>query len=86
MIYNGFIRVIFVSSLPIMLGILLNLRYGINSSDVSIINTCSALLAIFGFILFSYKITKLIMRYSNDLENAEYKSRFDLLTEEIKSE
>ena len=69
-----------------MFGIFLNFRYGINSSTISIVNTCSAAIAAFVYILFSYEITKLIKIYSNDIENPEFKSRYSLITDELKIE
>ena len=52
MIYNGIIRLLMTSFIYIMFGFSLNLRYGVNDSAISILNTTVSILAFIGICIF----------------------------------
>ena len=63
MIYNGIIGIILASIIYFMLGGFLNLRYGIDSSIESILNSILSVLACILIIWFTITVLQITMKY-----------------------
>ena len=62
-IYNGIIRMILVSVFYFMLGSLLNLRFGISSSVLSIFNTILSVITWIWIFFFAVNVLHIITKY-----------------------
>ena len=63
MMYNGMIRLVLESCIYFMFGSMLNFRYGVNGSMISIFNTIISGLVLLLLIAFGYTILVLNYRY-----------------------
>ena len=65
MIYNGIILILMTSSIYIMLGFMLNFRYGINVSIMSDVNAGLGIIAFAGYIYFANTVLKFIILFQD---------------------
>ena len=67
-----------------MLGFMLNFRYGVNNTTISIINSLISLFALAGLTYFSYKILQLIFIFKEMMHQTNYKSTYGVITKDVK--
>ena len=63
LIYNGIIRMVLASIVYFMLGSRLNLRFGINSSLLSIVNSMLSVIATVAIIWFTFHVLYITIKY-----------------------
>ena len=68
------------SSIYIILGFMLNFRYGVNSTIISIINTTLGVLAFAGTAYFSYKILYWIIAFEDQIHTDLFKENYGVIT------
>ena len=84
MLWNGFSRLMMAFCIYFMLGLMLNFRYGINGSLISMWNTFLSMITLILLLIYAYKVKVLVVENQNNIADDAWIAKYGALTEYIK--
>ena len=84
--YNGIFYAVLVSCVYLMIGFMLNFRYGNFDSPSDIVNACLSVLSVLGMVYFIYIVLYLTIKYANRMQDKTYEVKYGELTKDIKQD